>query len=290
MKKILIIPVFLFVNSLFAQLPDVDIYLTSLIKMKDGNYQLGDHSNIINRKGYDNQPAFSPDGRFIYFSSIRDNVQSDIYVYNLLDQSHQQITNTIESEYSPVFTRDGKSFTVVRVEKDSIQRMWLFNKDGSNAKVILERIDSIGYYCRIDKKRFVLWFITEPPTLALTDTKSQELTSIDKNIGRCIKNIPGEKAFSYLVKDSESEWTIKRYDLKNKTSGIICKIPSTSEDYIWTNEKKIIMGRQNQFWMYNYKTTNDWKMIGEISSLKGKNIYRLALAPDGINLAFVADE
>ena len=155
---------------------------------------------------------------------------------------------------------------------------------------MMEKIDSIGYYCRIDKKRFVLWFITEPPTLALTDTKSQELKLIDKNIGRCIKKIPGENAFSYLVKDGEKEWTMKRYDLKQKTNSVICKLPATGEDYIWTSDKKLLMARNNQFWIYNYKTSNDWKMVGEIKALKDKKIYRIAIAPDGINLAFVADD
>ena len=51
------------------------------------------------------------------------------------------------------------------------------------------------------------------------------------------------------------------------------------------------MGRDNQIWMYSYAAEKkQWTRILTIKELKGKKIYRMALAPDGINFAFVGDE
>lgn len=273
-----------------AQLPEFEIYGSKLIN-NNGTLQITDVINLSNHDGYDNQPSFTPDGKMIYFSSVRDGIQSDIYAIDLSDKSTHQITNTLESEYSPVFTNNGNSFIVVRVEKDSAQRMWEFTKDASSQKVILPKIDSVGYYCKIDEKQFAFFMVTEPSTMVIADAKKQTTITIDKNIGRCIKRIPGENAISYIVKKSEKEWVIKKYDLDKNIINIIAIIPPVSEDFIWTSDSKILMARNNQFWIYDYKSESpEWKMISEIKELSGKKIYRLALAADGVTLAFVADE
>ncbi len=290
MKKIFVSLLILQAISLNAQLPEFEIYVSKLDNI-NGNLKVSDVLNVTNHDGYDNQPSFTPDGKMIYFSSVRDTTQSDIYAIDLSDNSTKQITNTVESEYSPVFTNDGNSFTVVRVEKDSTQRMWEFAKNGTSQKVILPKIDSVGYYCKIDEKHFAFFMVTEPSTMVIADAKKQTTLAIDKNIGRCIKRIPGENAIMYLVKKSDKQWVLKKYDLDKNRISIVSIIPPVSEDFIWTNDNKILMARNNQFWIYNYSAENpEWKMISEIKELTGKKIYRLALAPDGVTLAFVADE
>ncbi len=290
MKNICLTLFFLHALAINAQLPEFEIYGSKLIN-NNGSWQVTELINLSNHDGYDNQPSFSPDGKLLYFSSVRDSIQSDIYAIDLSDKSTKQITNTIESEYSPVFTNNGNSFTVVRVEKDSAQRMWEFNKSGTSQKVILPKIDSVGYYCKVDEKLYAFFMVTEPPTMVLADAKKQTTIAIDKNIGRCIKRIPGENAISYIVKKSDKQWVIKKYDLDKNRISIISLIPPISEDFIWTTDNKILMARNNQFWIYNYKAeVPDWKMISEIKELNGKKIYRLALSADGITLAFVADE
>lgn len=116
-----------------AQLPEFEIYGSKLIN-NNGTLQITDVINLSNHDGYDNQPSFTPDGKMIYFSSVRDGIQSDIYAIDLSDKSTHQITNTLESEYSPVFTNNGNSFIVVRVEKirhnecGNLQKMPLHKK------------------------------------------------------------------------------------------------------------------------------------------------------------------
>jgi hypothetical protein len=121
--------------------------------------------------------------------------------------------------------------------------------------------------------------------------KKQTTKLIDVNVGRCIKMIPGEQALSYLVKNSDNEFMIKRFDLTTQTTSVITSVPGISEDFIWTKNGELLMGRDNQIWMYSYAAEKkQWTRILTIKELKGKKIYRMALAPDGINFAFVGDE
>src|SRR3989304_1572957 len=109
-----------------AQLPDTDIWL---LDIKDSAEQISFHHpvNITNRKGYDNQPVFSPNGKYILYSSQPDSgCATDIYKYDLKTKTITQFTKTQTSEYSPTFMPDGKNISVVMVEKDSVQRLWKF--------------------------------------------------------------------------------------------------------------------------------------------------------------------
>lgn len=274
----------------FAQLPTVDIYYGK-ISITDDKWSLVQLKNITQRIGYENQPSFTADGNTIYYVAILDSVQSDVYAYSIETGATTQITATQESEYSPVMLSKNKRFSVVRVEKDSTQRMYTFKANGKKPKLLMADVDSIGYYCSIDDKHYACFLVTDTPTLVLTDVNVQKPKTIDYNVGRCIKVIPGEKAISYIVKTSDKEWMIKRFDLTSQTSSLISTIPAVSEDYVWTANGEILMPRDNQIWMFDYKAAaTQWSRIITIKELKGKKIYRLAIANNGVNFAFVADE
>ena len=81
MNKLLVISLF-FTFSVSAQLPETDIWLFKIEK-KEGKYNYASPLNITHRKGYDNQPAFSPDGKSILYVCIDSTNQADIYQYSV---------------------------------------------------------------------------------------------------------------------------------------------------------------------------------------------------------------
>src|SRR6185369_14634049 len=113
--------------SIVAQLPDTDIWLFKF-KNEKNMLSLDKGINITNRPGYDNQPSFSEDGKKIWYVSIREDKQADIYVYVPGDKKSTQFTKTAESEYSPTFISLDKNLNCVVVEKDSAQRIWRYDE------------------------------------------------------------------------------------------------------------------------------------------------------------------
>ena len=113
--------------------PSTDIYLTQLVRTQ-GRLTISAVRNVTRRTGYDNQPAFSLDNRTLYYTSNRGDGQSDIWSIDLTTNRHSQVTRTPESEYSTAVTPDRRSLSVVRVERDSTQRLWRFPAAGSSRR------------------------------------------------------------------------------------------------------------------------------------------------------------
>src|SRR5690349_13431781 len=185
MKKI----VFLFalsVNSVLAQLPETDIFLAD-IKNDNGKLSFTTPVNITKRRGYDNQPYFTPDGKSILFVALQDTTQSDIYKYDLASKKINQVTRTAKSEYSPNITADGKSISVVRVDKDNGQRFYTIPLNDMAHPKVVKGSDSIGYYCWLNDTSLAMFILGDAMTLQILNTKTSERRLIASDIGRCMK-------------------------------------------------------------------------------------------------------
>ena len=85
---------------------DYDIYRMSLSR--------GLMTAITHNEGADLQPAWSPDGQTIAFSSTS-NQQNHIYTMNEYGDDVRLITRSKESEYHPVWSPDGRSIAYERL-------------------------------------------------------------------------------------------------------------------------------------------------------------------------------
>ncbi|MBC8047355.1 MAG: PD40 domain-containing protein [Fimbriimonadaceae bacterium] len=273
-----------------AQLPGYEIYYMYIGSNEDSGYVYSEPLNITNLAGYDNQPSFSKDGSKILYASIRDEKQSDIYVYDCNTNTTKQFTNTIESEYSPEVSPDGKYITAVRVEQDSSQRLWQFKQKNKKPKVLLQYIYDVGYYCRINADKIALFQLPEPFTLKLASAINQNANIIDKNIGRCIKMIPGENAFCYITKDDTLAWTIRKFDLSTNDISLLTNIDVTAEDFAWYRDGNLFMAEGSTIYYYDYNEDNTWFRFDDFSKFGIEKIYRIAFSLDGNWMAFVAEE
>src|ERR1051325_8994120 len=163
----LLIPALL-LSASFGQtpraVPSTDIFLVEL-SGANGRMKLGTPRNITRRKGYDNQPTFLPDGKSLFYTSIREDNQADIYQYDITHGTTRQITATKESEYSPTLMPGGKSLSVIRVEADQTQRLWSFPLGGAEPALIFKAIKPVGYHLWVDGRRLILFVLGQPDTL-----------------------------------------------------------------------------------------------------------------------------
>ena len=89
-----------------------EIYLVPM-KVSGGRIALGSPVNLTNRAGYDNQPSFTADGRELFFTSVREDAQADIYRYHVDSKTIERVTHTSpESEYSATQLPYPKNFSV----------------------------------------------------------------------------------------------------------------------------------------------------------------------------------
>jgi hypothetical protein len=273
----------LFINHVSAQLPETDLWLFKIKTEKDKLIP-GEGKNITNRKGYDNQPSFTPDNKSILYVSIREDKQADVYRYDLGKQQSVQLTKTKESEYSPNYTPDCKSISCVVVEADSTQRLWLYNPDGSVKKCYHEGIDSVGYYSWLSTDTLLYYKLTEPHSLRMyieTDKADKWLCFYPT---RAFKKLDGNN-FMYGIKDS-SQIQYRSYNPIIAKSAEYATHKSKSEDFIWSQKLGLLKSEGTQILKYN-ASDKTWMVLFDLSSAGIKKITRFAIDPKNKYLVVV---
>lgn len=279
-------------NAIFSQSPPgTEIYLIKAT-FSEALPQFGAPLNITMRLGYDNQPAFLPDGSGLLYTSFRDDGQSDIYRYQIADRATHQITKTRESEYSPTIMPDGRHVSVVRVDLDSKQRLWKFplDNDASVEPSMIIAEDSIGYHAWIDDHTLALFILGNPPALQIRNTQNGNAQIISSNTGRCLQNIPGREAISFVHKISGHEWLIKQFDMKTRQAAPLLQTLAGSEDYAWTPVASLLMAQGTKLYQWHPSRDKDWQEVADFAEAGLSNITRLAVSPKGNWLALVATE
>ena len=158
----------LFCASLFAQDP-TEIYLFD-IKEEDNVITLSNPINISDNDGYDNQPSFTEDGMAVLFTSFRDG-QSDISKYFIPEKYRVWITNTEESEFSPMSVPGKKKyFTCVRLNDDDSQFLYKYAYKKKPPEVLIPNL-KVGYYLWLNEKSLISFVIDDIETLQVTDFK-----------------------------------------------------------------------------------------------------------------------
>lgn len=267
-----------------AQAPATDIYVAELT-LDAGRVHVGVPRNVTRRPGYDNQPSFLPDGRSFLYTSVRDDAQADIYRYDPVADSGVRVTATPESEYSPT-PLPGGGFAVVRVEHDSVQRLWRFDAAGSNPALVLERVKPVGYFAFADEHTLGLFVLGPPATFQVADTRSGRADTVVSNIGRTIQKIPGRRAVSFVRRVSDTEWWITSYDLDTRAQTPLVRTLEEVDLYAWTPGGTLLAGRGSK--LYQWTSGTAWQEIADLAAAGVATITRLAISPQGDRLAIVA--
>lgn len=284
---------------------NTEVYLASL--SRDAMPLTGGAAvDISNNPGYDNQPSFTPDGKAVLFTSNRDGQQTDIYRYDIATKTTTQVTHTPESEYSPIVTPDGKTFSVIHVEADGTQRLWRFDLDGSNGRRVMTKVTGVGYHAWLDATHVAVFIVGangEPNTLQLADTTTDTAEMIDSNPGHGLALRPAAKGASgptltYVCKTDASHWVVKAVSLADRTPHVLIDAVPGSEDLAWDPaypSGRLLMTKGSKIFVAAFGTTPPtWKEAGDFANIGVDRLTRLAINPDPklgsvSRLAFVAE-
>ena len=265
-----------------------DIYLAGVSRSGDA-IAIGAPTNVTERAGYDNQPSFTPDGRMILFTSIREDGQADTYRYDVEHRSIARVTHTAESEYSPTVMPGGTHFSVIQVEADSTQRLWKFRLDGSAPELVLTDVKPVGYHAWVDAHTLGLFVLGNPSTLQIADTRTGAAEVAARNIGRSLHKVPGEAAISFLHQTGPEPYSIKAIDAQSRTVRQVAPALPGNEYYAWLPDGTPIMGTGSKLSVWA-EDARRWVEIADLAESGVTEISRLAVSPDGRTIAIVADD
>ena len=289
--------------------PRTEVFLAPLSNA-GGQVTVGPAVNISNSPGYDNQPFFTPDGTAILFTSDRTRMvsapvegvappppQTDIYRYELVSKRVTQVTDTVQSEYSPTVTPDGKGISVIRVESDGTQRLWRFTMDGRDPSLVLAEVKPVGYHAWIDEHTLALFILGErpkPATLQLADTRTGKARVVAEDIGQSVQRIPSG-GISFVQRERPAAepsappaFTVKRLH-DGKVETLVKAVPGAAAPHLaWTPDGLLLMAHNGK--LYGWRAgEGDWRSVADLNAVGLINVTRLAVSPKGNWLAIVAE-
>jgi dipeptidyl aminopeptidase/acylaminoacyl peptidase len=266
-----------------------DIYLARIAVDAAGKVTVEAPINITNRPGYDNQPSFSPDGRKVFYTSTREDQQADIYSYDIESKAITRLTKTApESEYSALVMPGGTRFSVIRVERDSSQRLWSFLLDGSDPQIVVPNVKPVGYHAWVGTANIAMFVLGSPNSLQLYNSRNGRVDTLTTNIGRSLVAVPvpgvlgpangPDGMFSYVQRDSTG-FGVHTVDTRQSPlkSNLVAKLPAGSEYVAWQSTARIITGQGSKLMMYDV-TTGTWSELADLTSAGLTRISRLAIS------------
>lgn len=266
--------------------PGTDVFLVP-VHAEAGRVTVGAPVNLTGRPGYDNQPAFTPDGTALWYTMIGADGHADICRVTLDRRVTDCRRTTPESEYSPGERGDG-SVVVVRVEADSTQRLWQFPPGAAEPVLLLRDLAPVGYYAWLDATRVVCFVLGTPPTLQLADTRGGPAVVLATDIGRSLQRIPDGTAVSFLQRDTDG-WAVRRYQAADGQLATITRALPGSDFHAWLPDGTLLMARGDALYRWRQGLPG-WQLVAAFGSDGLRGITRLAVSPDGRWLALVADD
>lgn len=272
-----------------------DVWIAPLAEA-GGKVAVGTPVNLTHRRGYDNQPSFTPDGRTLLYTAVGDDGEADTWRILLPDGAPARVTKTAIGVYSPTVMPDGRTFSVIRVEPDSTQRLWKFSLAGGEPTLVLPGVRPVGYHAWIDARTVAVYVLgsplnapnPQPATLQVVDVATGAATIVATGIGRALVKVPGRDAVTFVqvVRDS-GQW-VTEYDVGAKTTRRLAELPRGADYLAWTPAGTLLSA-----WgatLYRLKDPHSWEAVADLSGAGVRGISRLTVSPQGDRIAFVAGD
>jgi len=270
--------------------PNSDIFIARILHAGD-SISLGAAQNVTRRPGYDNQPAFLTDATGILYTAIDSSGQADVWRYDIRSRRRVRLTSTPESEYSPTMMPGSTRFSVIRVERDSTQRLWSFRLDGTDPQLVLESLAPVGYHAWLDQFRLAVYVLGTPNTLHVLRRDGSEDDVRASRIGRTIQRVPAQGWYSFVQLDSTRTPWIVAQPFEGGAVSRLVRLPEGNEFYTWSPDGTLLSSTGDHLVRWNGMSGEGsaWLPVVSAAPFPVKDISRLAVSPDGGWLAFVAE-
>jgi hypothetical protein len=138
-----------------------------------------------------------------------------------------------------------------------------------------------------------MFVLGEPNKLVYPYSKS-DLYTISENVGRSVKKRPKTSIITYIDKNFSKEvdgvkaFAIKGFDIEKRISVDYGFTYPGSEDFIWLDNKLLLMGKGNDLFIRKAEQ-DEWEKVGSIIQEPYQNISRMAYSADLKKLVVVME-
>ena len=289
MDRTLLLFIFSFVSLSALSQPDTEVFLFDFEFRKD-SLRLSNIKNISESPGYDNQPSFLNDSIVLFASTRTD--QTDIKSYNINTGKSKWLTDTEASEYSPLKIPGKDAFSAVKLEKDGEQRLYGYSLENPKESSILIDDIVIGYHLWLNKNIIISSILKdENLTLTVSDFRFKKHKDLVDNVGRSLHEIPENRRdplFSFVDKNTKP-WQLMSFDLQRLKARTILEMMPNVEDVIWLNKDIVLSGKGQHLFAHTTRKRDEWELVANLESYGINNITRMAISPNGKQLAIVGE-
>lgn len=243
--------------------------------------------NVTDRPGYDNQPYFTKDSQtFLY--SRDDGIQTDIWEYDIEAGTHTQITRTDESEFSPTPSPDNQTISMVFERNNSI---WHLDRGAEESPVWTMDIsgvaEPVGYFARNYETGDILFWSRYGFNVALIHANRPSYHFISGNAVPSTPHlVPGTNHFSFVHRQTNEQVWIKIFDPETRSIRPLTPIVGSNANYTWAPDGSILQIEDTI--VYRWREDGDgWEEISNLSDHGIVSAYRIAVSPDGRQIALV---
>ncbi|CAM3469595.1 hypothetical protein [Aequorivita lipolytica] len=286
MKKLLFLITILATQLTFAQ-NNTEVYVFDIAPAYEG-LELLNIQNASNNEGYNNQPSFFSNDVLLFAGNNEG--QSDIAEYNFNTKTKKWFNNKTEGgEYSPQKFPSNNDVTAVRLDKDGLQRFYLYNSETGNSLELIDKLQVAYFAFYNDQKILATVLDGEVMDLVLIDLPTKVSDTIFRNVGRSLQKVPKTNSMSYSLVNEEGNLDLYLLDMNSYESYFVTELPIGIQDYVWLNDTQILIGSGNRLYMYDTLGDSEWTRVASLEDYGLKNISRMAISPNGKKIAVVAE-
>ncbi|MFG6415234.1 TolB family protein [Roseateles sp. DC23W] len=282
--------------------PDVAVFVASLDLMAG---KITAATNITPGKGSNFQPAFTPDGAAVVYTSGRTG-SNNIYRHDLATGATTAVTATTENLYSPTPLADGSGFSAIRVItadpaygiEMNEPSLWRFGWDGKPVAPVVTT-KRIGYHAWVDPDLIAAFIVDDVPQrnahrAVLIDRKTGQQTLLTDKPGRSLARTADARRAMFVEQSDANRWVIAAQGPSDAKPQALVETPpllkgdgpaNRPQYFVALPDGSVLMARGHLFLRWNGKVGSDFQSFADLPELNGA-VRNIAASADGKRLAF----
>lgn len=276
------------------ELPGTDLWLLEFHQgeMRQNSRPL----RLTLNASYDNQPVFSGDSHFIFYTQGDALGYTDIFAVSVLGGEPRRITNTPTSEFSPRHRPGTREYQIGMIQVRDNGEQWLVNYDlNQRESTRLNTAEPVGYHAWMDEAHSALFILGEPNRLEIWPVDGAKGKTIAENIGRALEVDQEGLLYFVQLENSGSEggedtaW-LHCYNPENAQTSRLIALPAGSQDFTLAPDGSIWSSAGSTLFQWRPEQDKQWQAKIDLGGHGLKGLSRLAIAPNGRYLAIIAEE